>query len=94
VTTITKSPALVHSKFVNGNTTFGAEATQPSMTTDKIYSSKASMARTDDNFHDNFQGFEADNNSKVRPEAMPNHQPFANPLVLLKHLHILDLCIQ
>jgi hypothetical protein len=36
---------------------------------DKIYSSMVETARTDDNF----QGFKADNNSKVRPEAMPNN---------------------
>ncbi len=51
-----------------------AEPKQPSLATDKIYSSKVETVRTDDDF----QGFKADNNSEVRPEAMPNHQPFVN----------------
>jgi hypothetical protein len=69
VTTSTKSPALLHSQFVNGNTIFAAEPKQLSLATDKIYSSKVETARTDDDFQD----FEADNDSEVIPEATPNH---------------------
>jgi hypothetical protein len=74
VTTSTKSPALLCSQFVNDNTTFGAEPKQPSSATDRIYSSKVETAIVDDDF----QGFEADDASKVRPEATPNYQAFAN----------------
>jgi hypothetical protein len=74
VTTITKLPALLRSQFVNGNTTFGAESKRPSSATDRIYSFKDGTARTDDDF----QGFEADNASEVRPEATPNNQAFVN----------------
>jgi hypothetical protein len=64
----------LHSKFVNGNITFAAEPKQPSLATDQIYCSKVKTAGTDDDF----QGFEADNNSEVRSEAMQNQQPFVN----------------
>jgi hypothetical protein len=50
------------------------ESKQPSLATDGIHSSKAETARTDDDI----QGFEADNASKVRQEATPNHQAFVN----------------
>jgi hypothetical protein len=50
MTTNTKSPALLRSKFVNGNATFAAEPKQPSLGSDGIYSSKVEMARTDDDF--------------------------------------------
>ena len=74
VTTRTKSPALLLSQFVNGNTTFASETKQPSSATDGIYSSKVETARTDDDF----QGFEADDASEVKPEATPNYQGFVN----------------
>ena len=41
---------------------------------DNDYSFKDEEARTDDDF----QGFEADNGSHVRPEATPNNQAFVN----------------
>ena len=41
---------------------------------DKDYSFQDETARTDDDF----QGFEADNASEVRPEATPNNQAFLN----------------
>jgi hypothetical protein len=75
VTTSTKSPALLRSQFVNGNTTFGAEPKQPSSATDGIYSSKVETTSTDD---DDFQGFKADDASEVRPEANPNYQALVN----------------
>jgi hypothetical protein len=75
VTTSTKSPALLRSQFVNGDTTFGDEPKQPSSSMDKLYSFKDETARTDDDF----QGFEADNASNARPEATPNNQAFVNP---------------
>jgi hypothetical protein len=50
VTTSTKSTALLHSQFVNGNTIFASESKQPSLGTDGIYSSKVETARTDDDF--------------------------------------------
>jgi hypothetical protein len=75
VTTSTKSPAQLRSQFVNGHTTYRAEPKQPSLSMDKIYSSKDEMARTDDDF----QGFEADNASNIRPdEANQNNQAFVN----------------
>jgi hypothetical protein len=74
VTTSTKSPALLRSQLVNGDTTFATEPKQPSSATDRIYSFKVALART----NDDFQGFEADNASKVRPETTPNHQAFVN----------------
>jgi hypothetical protein len=74
VTTSTKSPALLRTQFVNGDTTFGAETKRLSSATDGIYSSKVETAGTDDDF----QGFETDHASKVRPEATPNHQAFVN----------------
>jgi hypothetical protein len=74
VTTSPKSPALLHSQCVNIDTTFEAEPKQPSSATDRINSSKDEMASTDDDF----QGFKADNASKVRPEATPNYQAFVN----------------
>ncbi len=74
VTTSTKSPAQLRSQLVNGNTTFGAEPKQPSSSMDKIYSSKVETARTDVDF----QGFEADDASKVRHEATPNYQVFVS----------------
>jgi hypothetical protein len=86
VTTSTKSPAPLRSQFVNGNTTFGAEPKQPSSATDTIYSSKDETARTDDDF----QGFEADNASEVRPEATPNNQAFVNIPHASQTLPILD----
>jgi hypothetical protein len=55
VTTSTKSPALLHSQFVNGNTTFGAEPKRPSSATDGIYSSKVETTRTDDDFQGKLQ---------------------------------------
>ncbi len=61
----TKSPALLRSHIVNGDTTFGA---------DGIYSSKVETARTDDDF----QGFEADDASEVKLETTPNYQGFVN----------------
>jgi hypothetical protein len=74
VTTCTKSHTLLRSQYVTGDNTFGAEPKQPSSATDGIYSSKVETARTDDDF----QGFEADDASKVRPEATPNYQAFVN----------------
>ena len=74
VTTSTKSPALLHLQFVNGNTTFGAKAKQPSAVTDGIESSKVDMASTDDDF----QGFRVDDASKVSPQVTPIHQAFVN----------------
>ncbi len=74
VTTSTKSPVLLRSQSVNGNKTFAAEPKQPSSATNGIYSSKVERARTDDDF----QGYEADNTSKVWPEATPNHQAYVN----------------
>jgi hypothetical protein len=62
----------LHTKFVNGNTIFTADPKQPSLATDPIYSSKVETARTDDDF----QGFKADDNFKVRSEETPNHEPF------------------
>jgi hypothetical protein len=41
---------------------------------DNDYSFKDEEARTDDDF----QGFETDNGSHVRPEATPNNQAFVN----------------
>ena len=72
VTTSTKSYALSRSQFVNGNTTFGAEPKQQSSSMDGIYSSKVETARTDDDF----QGFEADDGSNIRPEATPKYLAF------------------
>jgi hypothetical protein len=59
-------------KFVNGNTILTADPKQPSLANDQIYSSKVETARTDDDF----QGFKADDNFKVRSEETPNHEPF------------------
>jgi hypothetical protein len=72
VTKSTKSPALLRSQFVNGNTIFRAEPKQPSSSMDDNYSFKDEIARTDDDFH----GFEADDGSQDRPEATPNNQAF------------------
>jgi hypothetical protein len=72
VTTSTKSPARLHSQFVNGDTTLRAEPKQPSSAMDDLYAFQDEMARSDDDF----QGFEADNASKIRPEASPNNQAF------------------
>jgi hypothetical protein len=79
----------MHSQFVNGDTTFAAEP-KPSLATDVIYSCKVETTRT----VDDFQGFEADNNSEVRSEATKTINHLLTPLMLLKRLPILDLCIQ
>jgi hypothetical protein len=74
VTTSTKSPALLRSQFVNGDTTLLAEPKQPSSSMDDDYSFQDETARTDDDS----QAFEAEDTSEVRPEATPNNQAFVN----------------
>ncbi len=74
VTTCTKSPALLRSQFVNGDTTFRAEPKQPSSSMDKDHSFHDDTSRNDDDL----QAFKADDASDIRPEATPNNQAFVN----------------
>jgi hypothetical protein len=74
VTTSTKSPALLRSQFVNGDTTLRADTTQPHSSSGKDHSFHEDTSRNDDDI----QGFESDNATDIRPEATPNNQGFVN----------------
>jgi hypothetical protein len=74
VTTSTKSPALLRSQFVNGDTTVRAEPKQPRSSMDNDHSFHDDTSRTDDDLH----GFALDDASDIRPVATPNHQAFVN----------------
>jgi hypothetical protein len=74
VTTSTESPALLHSQFVNGDTTLTAEPKQPRSSMDNNHSFHDDTSRNDDEL----QGFKSDNASDIRPVANQNNQAFVN----------------